>query len=76
MAYVAHEALPIRSVNVMRIPLFGTQDNMVDMNEMEGIINENIETLIDINEDIGYLADHGTPTPASTGSQPRPPPSH
>jgi len=56
----ADKALSIPIVNVMRIPLFGTQYNMVAMNEMEGIINENIETLIDINEDIGYLADHGT----------------
>ena len=30
------------------------------MNELERIINENLESLIDINEDIGYLADHGT----------------
>ncbi len=54
------KALSIPIVNVIKIPIFGTQYNMVDMNEMEGIINENIESLIDINEDIGYLADHGT----------------
>ena len=30
------------------------------MAEMEETINGNIERLIDINEDIGYLADHGT----------------
>jgi ABC-type uncharacterized transport system involved in gliding motility auxiliary subunit len=30
------------------------------MQEMEEILNKNIEQLIDINEDIGYLADHGT----------------
>jgi len=56
----AGKALSIPIVNVMRIPIFGTQYNMVAMNEMEGIINENIESLININEDIGYLADHGT----------------
>jgi len=56
----ADKALSIPIVNVMRIPIFGTQYNMIDMNEIEGIINENIESLIDINEDIGYLADHGT----------------
>ncbi len=56
----ADRSLSIPIVNVMRIPIFGTQYNMVDMNEMEDIINENIESLIDINEDIGYLADHGT----------------
>ncbi|MDH3798320.1 MAG: GldG family protein, partial [Desulfobacterales bacterium] len=28
--------------------------------EMREVINKNVETLIDINEDLGYLADHGT----------------
>jgi ABC-2 type transport system permease protein len=54
------KATTIPIVNVMRVPLFGTQYSMADMNEMEEIINQNIESLIDINEDIGYLADHGT----------------
>jgi len=54
------KAVSIPIVNVMRVPLFGTQYSMADMNEMEEIINQNMESLIDINEDIGYLADHGT----------------
>jgi ABC-type uncharacterized transport system involved in gliding motility auxiliary subunit len=36
---------------------------------MEEIINKNIESLIDINEDLGYLADHGTLNAA--GASPR-----
>lgn len=51
-------SIPI--VNVTQIPLFGTQYSMATMNELEEMINENIESIININEDIGYLADHGT----------------
>ena len=52
------QSIPI--VNVMKIPLFGTQYSMVDFDKMEETIDENIESIIDINADIGYLADHGT----------------
>ncbi len=58
------KAISIPIINVMRIPLFGTQYSIVDMNEMEEIINQNIESIIDINENIGYLADHGTLEPS------------
>ena len=54
------KALSIPIVNVMKIPLFGTQYSMVSFDELEEIIDENIESLIEINADIGYLADHGT----------------
>lgn len=47
-------------LHVTRIPLIGTQYKLVDMNKMEEIINEQVESLIDINEDLGYLADHRT----------------
>jgi ABC-type uncharacterized transport system involved in gliding motility auxiliary subunit len=47
-------------IQVLRLPLIGTQYEMVDMNKMEEIIDKNVETLIDINEDLGYLGDHGT----------------
>ncbi len=53
-------ALTIPLIQVLRMPLIGTQYNMVNMDEMEKIISENLESLIDINEDIGFLADHGT----------------
>ncbi|NNG02357.1 MAG: ABC transporter permease [Desulfobacteraceae bacterium] len=48
-------------LQVMRIPIIGTQYNLMPLDEMQEVINENIETLVDINEDVGYLADHGTP---------------
>ena len=47
-------------LKVLRIPMLGTQYRLVDINQMEDIINANVESLVDINEDIGFLADHGT----------------
>ncbi len=47
-------------LRVMRIPIIGTQYQLQDLDQMENIINENIETLVDINEDVGYISDHGT----------------
>ncbi len=47
-------------LRVFRIPIIGTQYNLVDIDQIEEMLNDNMETLVDINEDIGYLADHGT----------------
>ena len=47
-------------LTVLRIPIIGTQYNLADIDQVEEMINDNIETLVDINEDLGYLADHGT----------------
>ena len=47
-------------IHVTRLPLIGTHYDLVDMDKMEEIIVRNLESLIDINEDLGYLADHGT----------------
>jgi ABC-type uncharacterized transport system involved in gliding motility auxiliary subunit len=55
-----NKAMEIPLIRVMRIPLIGKRYELTDMNRMEEIINEGVESLIDINEDIGYLADHGT----------------
>ena len=54
------KVLSIPLINVVRLPLFGTQYSMTDMAELGNTISQNIESLIDINEDIGYLASHGT----------------
>jgi ABC-2 type transport system permease protein len=48
-------------LTVLRIPIIGTQYNLADMDQLEEIINDNLETLVDINQNLGYLADHGTP---------------
>ena len=47
-------------LRVFRMPIIGTQYNLVDIDQIEEMLNDNLETLVDINEDIGYLADHGT----------------
>jgi ABC-type uncharacterized transport system involved in gliding motility auxiliary subunit len=54
------KSLTIPLLQVIRLPIIGTQYQLSDMAGMEETINANIERLIDINEDIGYLADHGT----------------
>jgi ABC-type uncharacterized transport system involved in gliding motility auxiliary subunit len=51
----------IHLMRVLRLPIIGTRYELVDMEDMEDIISKNLEALIDINEDLGYLADHGTP---------------
>lgn len=55
------KTIEIQLLSVLRIPIIGTQYRLVDIDDLEAIISENLESLIDINEDIGYLADHGTP---------------
>ncbi len=47
-------------LSVLRMPIIGTQYNIADINQLEEMINDNLETLVDINQDLGYLADHGT----------------
>ena len=63
-------------IRVLRLPFIGTHYELTDMDQMEEIINENLESLIDINEDLGYLVDHGTlslsgPSPMSPSRQSR-----
>jgi len=54
------KTLTIPLMDVIRIPIIGTQYKLMDIDQMEEIINNNVETLIDINEDLGILSDHGT----------------
>ncbi len=54
------KSLTVPLLRVITLPIIGTQYQLSDMAEMEEAIDGNIERLIDINEDIGYLADHGT----------------
>jgi ABC-type uncharacterized transport system involved in gliding motility auxiliary subunit len=56
----ADKAVTIPLLQVLRVPLIGTRYSLVDLDKMEEIISQNLESLIDINEDLGYLADHGT----------------
>ena len=54
------KSVTVPLLQVIRLPIIGTQYQLTEMQEMEEILNDNIEQLIDINENIGYLADHGT----------------
>jgi ABC-2 type transport system permease protein len=47
-------------LRVLRIPIIGTQYDLVEIDHLEEVISDNMEALIDINEDLGYVADHGT----------------
>lgn len=49
----------LQLMNVMRIPIIGTRYELIDPASLEETINETVETLVGINEDVGYLADHG-----------------
>jgi len=47
-------------LGVTSIPLIGSRYNLADLEKMEETINEHLESLLNINEDAGYLMDHGT----------------
>ncbi|MEJ2657928.1 MAG: Gldg family protein [Desulfobacterales bacterium] len=59
-------------LNVIRLPIIGTRYSLADIDQLEDTINDNLETLVNINQDLGYLADHGTLSTSSfspTGGQ-------
>lgn len=64
----------LQLVQVYNLPLFGTRYNLIKPDELEETITQTIETLIGINESIGYLDDHGTlqtfAAPGSTAREP------
>jgi ABC-type uncharacterized transport system involved in gliding motility auxiliary subunit len=47
-------------LQVIKIPILGNQYKLSTVEEMREVIDKNVEALIDINEELGYLADHGT----------------
>ncbi|MBF0204045.1 MAG: Gldg family protein, partial [Desulfamplus sp.] len=49
-------------ISSIKIPIIGTTYQMVDPEALEELFTEIMETMIGINETIGYLADHGTHT--------------
>ena len=55
------KTVTIPLLQVIQIPILGTQYQLADMKAIEEAMNQQVETLIGINETIGYLADHGTP---------------
>lgn len=58
-------------IHVFRLPLVGTHYELVDMGKIEGIISDNLEALVNIHEDLGYLVGNGALNifgPSSHGS--------
>jgi ABC-2 type transport system permease protein len=53
------KTVQIPLLQVFQNPFFGTYYELMDMKNMEELINKNIEAIININEDIGYLTSHG-----------------
>ncbi len=58
-------------LNVVDIPIFGTQYSLLQADEIKELLNEKIEAIVGINDDIGYLADHGTLDALTSNSFPR-----
>ncbi len=52
----------ISLLQIMRVPLLGTQYNLIDQEKLKDSIQENVRSLLGIQQNIGYLADHGTPS--------------
>jgi len=52
----------IELIRIFRLPLFGTQYQLARLDEIKEAIDDTIDRVIDINQQIGYLADHGTVT--------------
>lgn len=52
------QSIPL--INVVNLPLFGTQYQMTNLDELENQIGEVIDDVIGINKKIGYLTSHGT----------------
>ena len=57
----ANKVTTIPLLKVLRLPLVGTQYQLVDPETLDDVINGSIESIIEINENIGYLADHDCP---------------
>ena len=47
-------------LHVLRLPIFGTQYQLADMASVKEEIGVNLDRLVNINEDLGYLESYGT----------------
>ncbi len=54
-------------ITSVKLPIIGTTYQMADPAGLEAILSETMETMIGINENLGYLADHGTHTLSQGG---------
>ncbi len=56
-------------LNAINLPIIGTRYTLTDNAQLEEGINKTLESLININEDVGLLASHGTLGAAPPGRQ-------
>jgi ABC-type uncharacterized transport system involved in gliding motility auxiliary subunit len=69
----SRKSLSFPLIRVLSIPLLGEQYQLESMENMEKILGEGIESMLEINESIAYLADFGTPPlGGSTGAPNQP----
>ncbi|MCD6274067.1 MAG: Gldg family protein [Deltaproteobacteria bacterium] len=54
------KAAQIPLLQVLQIPMIGIRYQLFDLKSIEESIDENVGTMIGINEDIGYMTDHDT----------------
>jgi ABC-2 type transport system permease protein len=60
-------ALPL--IDVVRLPIVGTQYKLLDPEDVSKMLNNSVESLVEIHEGLGVLADHRT-APIMGGSAP------
>ncbi|MBT8330823.1 MAG: GldG family protein, partial [Deltaproteobacteria bacterium] len=54
------QAIVVPLLQVIKIPIIGTQYKLMTSAELEEHINRNVEALININQDLGFIEGHGT----------------
>ncbi|MFZ5565357.1 MAG: Gldg family protein, partial [Thermodesulfobacteriota bacterium] len=54
------KSLSLPLLSVIEIPIFGTRYTMPDAGEIESLLEQSVENLAGVNDDIGFLAGHGT----------------
>ncbi len=59
----------ISLITSMNIPIIGTSYQMTNPEDLENILSSTMDSMLGINQDIGYLADHGTLFMDSGGMQ-------
>ena len=70
------KTITIPLMQVINIPILGTQYQLAELDQMEEVISANMESLIDINQNLGVLTDFGSlpivspPAPSQFGPPP------
>ncbi len=59
MSY-AEKTITTPLMQVINVPIFGTQYQMAGLEQIEDVITANMESLIDINQNLGILTDFGS----------------